>query len=44
MKKKQTILTVTLWAVLTLWVWLVPAKDISQTERRPLAQMPAFSV
>lgn len=44
MKKKQTILVVTLWAVLTLCVWLVPAKKISEAERRPLAQMPDFSL
>lgn len=44
MKKQQTILLVSLWAVLTLCVWLTPAKEMSQAERRPLAQMPDFSI
>ena len=44
MKKYQTILLLTLWATLTLAVWFHPPKDISQAERRPLAQMPEFSL
>lgn len=44
MKKYQTILLLTLWAALTLAVWFHPPKDISQAERRPLAQMPEFSL
>lgn len=44
MKKYQTILLLTLWATLTLAVWLHPPKDISQAERRPLVQMPEFSL
>ena len=44
MKKYQTILLLTLWAMLTLAVWFHPPKDISQAERRPLAQMPEFSL
>lgn len=44
MKKHQTILVLLLWAVLTLCVWLAPAKQLSEAERRPLAQMPKFSV
>ena len=44
MKKYQTILLLTLWATLTLAVWFHPPKDISQAERRPLAQMPDFSL
>ena len=44
MKKYQTILLLTLWAALTLAVWFHPPKDISQAERRPLAQMPDFSL
>ena len=31
---------VILWAVLTLGGWFGPRKDISESERRPLAQMP----
>ena len=34
---------VCLWAVLTAGAWFVPAKDISEAERRPLAQMPEVS-
>ena len=44
MKKQQTILILTLWAALTLAVWLHPARDLSQAERRPLTQMPEFSL
>ena len=32
-----------LWAVLTGLAWFAPAKDISEAERRPLAQMPELS-
>ena len=31
---------VALWAALTFGAWFGPAKDISESERRPLAQMP----
>lgn len=44
MKKYQTILLLTLWAGLTLTAWLRPAGEMSQAERRPLAQMPEFSL
>ena len=44
MKKYQTICVVILWAALTLCVWLAPAKQLSEAERRPLAQRPGFSV
>ena len=44
MKKHQTIFILTLWAALTLAVWFHPAQDISQAERRTLAQMPEFSL
>lgn len=43
MKKNQTILTLTLWGALALWAWVIPSKQISEAERRPLAQRPAFS-
>ena len=32
------------WLVLCGFVWLTPAKDVSVSERRPLAQMPEFSL
>ncbi len=34
---------VVLWILLTVAAWFVPAKDISTSERRPLAQMPELS-
>ena len=43
MKKYQTIFTLTLWGALALWAWTIPSKQISEAERRPLAQKPAFS-
>lgn len=33
-----------LWLVLCGFVWLTPAKEVSVSERRPLAQMPQFSL
>lgn len=44
MKKYQTICILVLWAGLTLTAWLRPAGEMSQAERRPLAQMPEFSL
>lgn len=32
------------WLVLCGFVWLTPAKEVSVSERRPLAQMPQFSL
>lgn len=32
------------WLVLTGFVWFTPAKDVSVSERRPLAQMPQFTL
>ena len=43
MKKYQTIFTLALWGALALWAWTIPSKQISEAERRPLAQKPAFS-
>ena len=43
MKKYQTIFVLTLWGALALWAWFIPSKQISEAERRPLAQKPAFS-
>lgn len=36
-------LVVVFWLALTMFAWFGPAKDISQAERRPLAQMPEIS-
>ncbi len=44
MKKANAILLLALWAAITAWGWFGPAKAISETERRPLAQMPELSV
>ena len=43
MKKYQTIFTLALWGALALWAWTIPSKQISEAERRPLAQKPALS-
>ena len=34
---------VILWTMLTAFAWFLPAKDISEAERRPLEQMPEIS-
>lgn len=47
MKKKHftpVLLIVLLWLGLTLFAWLKPADDISQSERRKLDQFPTLSV
>lgn len=41
--KKRNLAVLLLWAVLTGAAWLLPARELSQAERRPLAQMPAIS-
>ena len=38
-----TLILVMIWTALTLGAWFLPAKDISESERRPLAQAPALS-
>ena len=43
MKKISVILVIALWAVLTAFAWLGPRQDLSEAERRPLAQMPELS-
>ena len=35
---------VLLWAALTVFAWFAPAKDMSESERRPLKQAPSLSV
>lgn len=46
MKKKVSsigcILLLALWGALTLGAWFAPPKAVSESERRPLAQLPAF--
>ena len=37
------ILLVALWATLTVCLWALPPKSISEAERRPLAQMPEIT-
>lgn len=41
--KKRNLAVLLLWAVLTGAAWLLPARELSEAERRPLAQMPAIS-
>ena len=44
MKKQHVFVILLLWAFLTAFSWFAPAKEDSDSERRPLAQMPAFSL
>jgi len=44
MKKYNAILILTIWLSLAGAAWLLPAKEISDAERRPLAQMPQITV
>ena len=46
MKKHSVIvvcLIAALWLALTGFLWFGPRQEISEAERRPLAQMPALS-
>ncbi len=43
MKRNHSIVIVLLWTALTLFSWFAPAKAMSDSERRPLAQMPEIS-
>jgi len=43
MKKYNAIILLSFWAVLTLSAWFLPDRDLSEAERRPLAQMPEIS-
>ena len=43
MKKICTVILIALWGTLAVLSWCLPAKDISQSERRPLAQRPECS-
>ena len=44
MKKTQAILLLCLWLGLTGLSWLMPPRAFSDAERRPLTQMPSFSL
>ncbi len=44
MKKANVIFLMTLWLALTAFAWFGPAREVSDAERRPLAQMPEMSV
>ena len=44
MKKQHILVIVLLWAVLTAAAWFAPPKEMSDSERRPLAQMPEVSM
>lgn len=43
MKKYVALPVIALWTLLTVVAWFGPAKAVSDTERRPLAQRPAVS-
>lgn len=43
MKKQNAIILLALWGALVLGAWLLPAREMSDAERRPLAQMPEIS-
>ena len=44
MKKQYVLVIALLWAALTAAAWFAPAKTVSDSERRPLAQMPSVSL
>jgi len=44
MKKHHVLILLLLWAALTAFSWFGPAKDVSDSERRPLAQMPSVTL
>ena len=37
------VVVVSVWAVIALLAWFSPPKEMSDTERRPLAQFPALN-
>jgi len=41
--KRNVFTVIALWGVLTAFAWFSPDKDVSATERRPLAQFPEIS-
>ena len=44
MKKQHVFVILLLWVSLAASAWFGPAKDMSDSERRPLAQMPAITL
>ena len=40
---KKSICVILVWALLTGFAWLAPSRELSEAERRPLAQMPPIS-
>ena len=44
MKKQHAFVILLLWASLTAFAWFSPAKAMSDSERRPLAQFPAIKL
>ena len=44
MKKQHVFVLVVLWTLLTGFAWFSPAKELSDSERRPLAQFPGVSL
>ena len=44
MKKQHVFVILLLWAALTAFAWFSPAKEMSDSERRPLAQMPSVTL
>lgn len=43
MKKTNVIFVLALWAAITVFAWFSPAKAFSDTERRPLEQLPQIN-
>ena len=44
MKKQHVLVLILLWTVLSAFAWFSPAEAVSDSERRPLAQMPAVTL
>ena len=44
MRRFSLILTAVLWAALSVFAWFGPRRELSDSERRPLAQMPEISL
>ena len=44
MKKQHVFVILLLWAALTAFAWFSPAKEMSDSERRPLAQMSSVTL
>ena len=44
MKKQHVLVILLLWAALTAAAWFTPAEAVSDSERRPLAQLPEMSL